>query len=94
MKKNLRIAILFTLVTTVMFGLIYPLAVTGSGAAAVSRPGQWQPDPAERPGSRLTTPRPSIFLARLFPFAAVQRRNRIRRIAVRQARNSARRITN
>jgi len=29
MKKNLTIAILFTLVTTVVFGLIYPLAVTG-----------------------------------------------------------------
>ena len=29
MKTNLRIAILFTLVTTVLFGLIYPLGVTG-----------------------------------------------------------------
>ena len=29
MKENLRIAILITLVTTVVFGLIYPLAVTG-----------------------------------------------------------------
>jgi potassium-transporting ATPase KdpC subunit len=29
MKQNFRIAILFTLVTTVIFGLIYPLAVTG-----------------------------------------------------------------
>ena len=29
MKKNLRIAILFTLATTVLFGLIYPLGVTG-----------------------------------------------------------------
>jgi potassium-transporting ATPase KdpC subunit len=29
MKQHLRIAILFTLVTTVLFGVIYPLAVTG-----------------------------------------------------------------
>ena len=29
MKKNLLVAVLFTVVTTVMFGLIYPLAVTG-----------------------------------------------------------------
>lgn len=29
MKNNLRIAILFTLVTTLLFGLIYPLGVTG-----------------------------------------------------------------
>ena len=29
MKKNLLIAVWFTLITTVIFGLIYPLAVTG-----------------------------------------------------------------
>jgi potassium-transporting ATPase KdpC subunit len=29
MRNNLRIAILFTLVTTVLFGLVYPLVVTG-----------------------------------------------------------------
>ena len=29
MKKNLRIALWFTLVTTVMFGVLYPLAITG-----------------------------------------------------------------
>jgi K+-transporting ATPase ATPase C chain len=29
MKENLRIAILMTLVTTVVFGLIYPFSVTG-----------------------------------------------------------------
>jgi len=31
MKQNLRIAILMTLVTTVLFGLLYPLTVTGLG---------------------------------------------------------------
>jgi potassium-transporting ATPase KdpC subunit len=30
MKQNLRIAILFTLATTLLFGFIYPLAVTGA----------------------------------------------------------------
>ena len=29
MKKNLLISVLFTIVTTVLFGLVYPLAVTG-----------------------------------------------------------------
>src|SRR5216684_8958611 len=29
MKKNLLIAVWFTLVTTIMFGLIYPLGITG-----------------------------------------------------------------
>lgn len=33
MKKNLLISIWFTLVTTVIFGLIYPLAVTGLSQA-------------------------------------------------------------
>jgi K+-transporting ATPase ATPase C chain len=31
MKQNFRIAILMTLLTTVLFGLLYPLAVTGLG---------------------------------------------------------------
>ena len=31
MKQNLRIALLMTFVTTVIFGLVYPLAVTGLG---------------------------------------------------------------
>src|SRR5271156_1276443 len=31
MKQHLRVAILMTLVTTVLFGLLYPLAVTGLG---------------------------------------------------------------
>ena len=31
MRENLRIAFLFTLVTTVVLGLLYPLAVTGLG---------------------------------------------------------------
>jgi potassium-transporting ATPase KdpC subunit len=31
MKENIRIAILMTVVTTVAFGLVYPLAVTGLG---------------------------------------------------------------
>lgn len=31
MKENLRIAVLITIVTTILFGLLYPLAVTGLG---------------------------------------------------------------
>lgn len=38
MKKNLVISVWFTLVTTVMFGLIYPLGVTG--LAQLSFPGK------------------------------------------------------
>jgi potassium-transporting ATPase KdpC subunit len=31
MKENLRIAVLFTVVTTIIFGVLYPLVVTGLG---------------------------------------------------------------
>jgi K+-transporting ATPase ATPase C chain len=31
MKENLRVAVLITIVTTILFGLIYPLVVTGLG---------------------------------------------------------------
>jgi K+-transporting ATPase ATPase C chain len=31
MKENIRIAVMMTLVTTIVFGLLYPLAVTGLG---------------------------------------------------------------
>jgi K+-transporting ATPase c subunit len=50
MKNNLRIAILFTAVTTVVFGIVYPLAVTGlaqilfpsqANGSLISRKGHW-----------------------------------------------------
>jgi K+-transporting ATPase ATPase C chain len=33
MKKNLLVALWFTLITTVMFGVLYPLAITGLAQA-------------------------------------------------------------
>jgi hypothetical protein len=69
MKQNLRIAILITLVTTVIFGLLYPLAVTGlaqllfpnqANGSLISRNGQIV-------GSELlgqTFPSPGYFHAR------------------------------
>ena len=32
MKKNFLISIWMTIVTTLLFGILYPLAVTGTGA--------------------------------------------------------------
>ena len=40
MKKNLMISILMTLVTTVLLGLIYPLAMTAFIAGSISRQGE------------------------------------------------------
>jgi K+-transporting ATPase ATPase C chain len=48
MKKNLQIALWFTLVTTVMFGVLYPLAITG--LAQVFFPGKANGQLIERNG--------------------------------------------
>jgi K+-transporting ATPase ATPase C chain len=48
MKKNLLIAVWFTLITTVIFGLIYPLAV--SGLAQLIAPDKANGQPVERNG--------------------------------------------
>ena len=40
MKRNIITAILMTVVTTILLGLVYPLVVTGAGAADVSRQGE------------------------------------------------------
>ena len=48
MKKNFQIALWFTLVTTVMFGVLYPLAVTG--LARVLFPGRANGQLIERNG--------------------------------------------
>src|SRR5258707_7610917 len=48
MKKNLLIALWFTLVTTVMFGVLYPLAITG--LAQVLFPGRANGQLIERNG--------------------------------------------
>jgi K+-transporting ATPase ATPase C chain len=48
MKKNLLIALWFTLVTTVMFGILYPLAITG--LAQVLFPGRANGQLIERNG--------------------------------------------
>ena len=71
MKQNLRIAILMTVVTTVLFGLLYPLAVTGLGQLFFPAQANGGMICKTRPNRRLPTNRPAIFLASLFPFTAV-----------------------
>ena len=74
MKKNLMISVLFTLVTTVIFGLIYPLVVTG--LAQVLFPGKANGQLIEKDGkivgSRIIG---QAFTARVFPFAPFGRRH-------------------
>ena len=79
MKKNLLISIWFTLVTTVLLGIGYPLVVTGLGAAALSQAGQRGIDPSEREARRIAPDRPAVHSAGIFLFPAVGgRRGRIR----------------
>ena len=55
MKENLRIAVLITIVTTIIFGLLYPLAVTGLGQLLFSAQanGGWVVRNGQVIGSRL-----------------------------------------
>ena len=78
MKKNLLIALWFTLVTTVMFGVLYPLAITDSRKCSF-RPCQRTTDPKKRKDRRLENYRTKLYRAGLFPFPAVVCGNRIRR---------------
>jgi len=82
MKTNLRIAILFTVVTTALFGLIYPLGVTGlaqllfpskANGSLLSKDGKLV-------GSQLIGQ--SIFWGSVFSFTLVQCRQRLRRVSI------------
>ncbi len=78
MKKNLMIAVLFTLVTTVLFGVIYPLGCNRTFASLVARSGQWAIDRKGRQSGRIETNRASLYRPGLFPFAAVRSRHGVR----------------
>ena len=78
MKKHLRISILMTLVTTVIFGLLYPLAVTGLGQLffpAQANGGMITPHGQDR---RLSPHRPAIYCRVVFSSASLRRGQRLR----------------
>ena len=49
MKNEIVVALRMTVVTLVLTGLAYPLAVTGHRAGALPAPGQREPRDARRP---------------------------------------------
>ena len=77
MKKNLITAVLMTLVTTVLFGLLFPLSNHGTGAGFVSEAGERRASDAERQSGGIAIDRPVLLLARVFPLASLQRWNRL-----------------
>ncbi len=72
MKKNLITAILMTLATTVLFGLLFPLLITGLAQVLFPRQanGELLTRNGRIVGSQLD--RPIIFFARIFSFASLQ----------------------
>ena len=75
MKKNLITAVLMTLVTTVLFGLLFPLVITGlaQGFFPKQANGELLTHNGTLVGSQAD--RPIIFLAGLFPLASFERGN-------------------
>ena len=63
MKQNLKIAILMTVVTTVLLGIIYPLVVTGLAQVLFHDKANGQLIVAQRRGRRLAHYRPGIHRA-------------------------------
>ena len=78
MKKNLIIAVLMTLVTTVLFGLLFPLLITGLAQVLFPEAGQWRIADAQWPRGWISIDRPNIFVAGLFSLAPFERRHWIR----------------
>ena len=76
--KNLIIAVLMTIVTTLLLGVAYPLVVTGLAQVLFPRQGERPADRAGRQGRRLANHRSGVLVAGLLPLAAVGRRHRVR----------------
>ena len=77
--RNLVAAVLMTIVTTVLLGLVYPLAITGIAQVAFPDKANGQLDRAERQGRRVEDHRPGLLVAGLLSLAAVGGRHRLRR---------------
>jgi len=89
MKENLRIAILFTLVTTIVFGVLYPLGVTGLAQLLFPAQSNGRPDREGRTRSRFEAAGPDVLFSRIFSSAPIGGRDRIRRLAIRLAKLGA-----
>ena len=73
MKKNLITAVLMTIATTVLLGILYPLLVTGLAQVIFPKQANGELILRTRTCGWLAADRSAVFRARLFPFPALGR---------------------
>ena len=78
-KRNLVTAVLMTIVTTVILGVIYPLAITGIAQVAFPDKANGQLIERGRQGDRVEDHRAGILVARVLSLQTIGRRCRLRR---------------
>ena len=74
MKKNLVTAVLMTIATTVLLGIIYPLVVTGIAQVLFPKKANGQLIEANGKDHRIPHHRAGVHRPRLFPPSALGRR--------------------
>ena len=93
MKKNLLISVLMTIVTTVLFGLIYPLVVTGLAQLFMKDKANGQLIVENATHRWFADHRPAFLRSEVFPLASLGCRQWIRRRPIPAPPTSALRIT-
>ena len=72
MKKNLITAILMTIATTILLGIIYPLVITGLAQLFFKDKANGQTDCTQRRGDRIAHHRAAIYDRQVFSFPALR----------------------
>ena len=80
MKKNLnRTAVLMTIATTILLGIIYPLVVTGLAQVLFPKQGKWSADSHGRKDCGIQHYRAGLLPDSIFSFQTFERGKWIRR---------------
>ena len=77
LRNEFMIAVRRFLVTAVVLGILYPLAVTGIGHLAFRHQADRKLDCYEWPGNRLTADRAKLYRRPVFSWTPVGRRQRL-----------------
>ena len=74
MLRNLRISLLYTLATTVLFGVLYPLVVTSAAQLLFKDKANGQLIQKKGAAGRLEAHRSTLLSTRLLPLAPIRSR--------------------